>query len=249
VSLLQQAISAIKAGDKAVGQNLLEQFIKTNPQNEVAWLWLAVVQENPARKKECLQRVLKINPGNNTAKQGLAQLEITEMTMDIPKVEDIVQTSSVAKTSPQVAPKTSVPTNVQLSNSLKDFEKDIPYWLCFIFGSILGGLLVTSSISDTSLGVSISRFFLLAAFVGLSICLGIMWFGFTKPEHRWNDEAYKIPWLAWGGCISYIVAFYISSLFGENSRSYIFLLCNTGIIMLILVVYSYKREQRSKQKK
>ena len=35
---LQQAIAAIKAGDKETGQQLLQQVINADPQNEAAWL-------------------------------------------------------------------------------------------------------------------------------------------------------------------------------------------------------------------
>ena len=37
---IQQAITAIKAGDKATGKQLLIEIIKANPRNENAWLWM-----------------------------------------------------------------------------------------------------------------------------------------------------------------------------------------------------------------
>ena len=72
---LQQAIAAIKAGDKEAGQQLLAQVIKAEPKNEAAWLWMASTLDDPQEKKECLQKVLQINPDNETARQALAQLE------------------------------------------------------------------------------------------------------------------------------------------------------------------------------
>ena len=59
---LQQAIAAIKSGDKATGQQLLAQVVNADPQNEAAWLWLASTLDDPQEKKECLQKVLQINP-------------------------------------------------------------------------------------------------------------------------------------------------------------------------------------------
>jgi hypothetical protein len=50
MSELQKAIEAIKAGNKATGQKLLAQFVQINPDNEIAWLWLAVAIEDPTQK-------------------------------------------------------------------------------------------------------------------------------------------------------------------------------------------------------
>ena len=72
---LQQAINAIKADNKTVGQRLLAQVIKADPGNEVAWLWMSVAVDDLPRKKQCLQKVLKINPGNEAAKRKLAALQ------------------------------------------------------------------------------------------------------------------------------------------------------------------------------
>jgi hypothetical protein len=74
---LEQAISMIKSGDPEAGQHLLIQYIKSNPNNEVAWMWLATVVKDRHKKKQCLQNALKINPNNETAKRGLAKLEVS----------------------------------------------------------------------------------------------------------------------------------------------------------------------------
>jgi hypothetical protein len=73
-----EAVQAIKSGDKAKGRSLLAQVLKNNPQHENAWLWLATVVDNPQQKRDCLQRVLKINPRNQTAREGLRWLEQLE---------------------------------------------------------------------------------------------------------------------------------------------------------------------------
>ena len=71
---LQQAIAAIKAGDKETGQQLLAQVISADPQNEAAWVWLATVVDDPQRQRECLHKVLKMNPNNEIARRSLAEL-------------------------------------------------------------------------------------------------------------------------------------------------------------------------------
>jgi len=66
---LQQAITAIKSGDKTTGRRFLAEVIKANPRNETAWLWMAMVLDDTQKKKKCFQRVLQINPNNELAKK------------------------------------------------------------------------------------------------------------------------------------------------------------------------------------
>ena len=40
-SLLRDGIAAAKAGDKALTRRLLREAVDLEPENEVAWLWLA----------------------------------------------------------------------------------------------------------------------------------------------------------------------------------------------------------------
>ena len=51
---LHQAISAIKIGNKQAGQEFLRQLLETDPNNEVAWLWLAVAVDTHSEKVRCL---------------------------------------------------------------------------------------------------------------------------------------------------------------------------------------------------
>ena len=91
MSNLQDAIKAIKAGDLIKGQQLLRQYVHTNPKDEVAWMWLAAAIEHPSKKKKCLQRVLEINPNNLTAKRGVAELKtVEEKKVAMPTLDDIV---------------------------------------------------------------------------------------------------------------------------------------------------------------
>ena len=69
--LLQEGISAAKAGDKALAYPLLQQVTELDPKNELAWLWLAGVSSNPNEVASFLERVLEINPANERALAGL----------------------------------------------------------------------------------------------------------------------------------------------------------------------------------
>jgi hypothetical protein len=72
---LQQAIAAIKAGDKVAGRKLLVEFIRVNPRHENAVLWLSATTDDPAQKRKCFEQVLQINPDNQKAKAALARLD------------------------------------------------------------------------------------------------------------------------------------------------------------------------------
>ncbi len=71
---LQEAIAAIKAGDKKTGRAYLAEILQADPENEIGWLWLAGIVESDERRRQCLERVLEINPDNQAARRGLATL-------------------------------------------------------------------------------------------------------------------------------------------------------------------------------
>lgn len=71
---LQKAISAIKLGDKEAGRRILVRILKSDGQNEFAWLWMTKVVDTNEKRLECLRKVLEINPNNEVAKRGILQL-------------------------------------------------------------------------------------------------------------------------------------------------------------------------------
>lgn len=84
---LQQAITTIKSGDKITGKQLLIEVLKADQHNEAAWLWMTQVVSTDAERIKCLQNVLKINPGNEAAKQGLAKFQQRQASQQPPKIE------------------------------------------------------------------------------------------------------------------------------------------------------------------
>ena len=72
---LQEAISAIKAGDKTTGKQLLIAILQSDQRNEYAWLWMTQVVDSDDERIKYLQNVLKINPNNESAKRGLSALQ------------------------------------------------------------------------------------------------------------------------------------------------------------------------------
>jgi tetratricopeptide (TPR) repeat protein len=72
--LLSAGIEALKAGDTARARELLGQAIRRNPRDERAWLWLSGAMNTDDERRQCLERVLQLNPHNAAARSGLAML-------------------------------------------------------------------------------------------------------------------------------------------------------------------------------
>jgi hypothetical protein len=71
---IESAIQAAKDGDNDTARALLKELLEENANNERAWLWLSQVVESDAERRLCLLQVLRINPQNRGAQQGLAHL-------------------------------------------------------------------------------------------------------------------------------------------------------------------------------
>jgi len=72
--LLIQAMSAKESGDLKLAKQLLSQAIVQNPRNESAWMLMADVVEDTKLRRNCLERVLAINPDNEGATAELKKL-------------------------------------------------------------------------------------------------------------------------------------------------------------------------------
>jgi hypothetical protein len=82
---LQEALAEIRAGNTKAGYHLLAEVIKSNPKGkdaEVAWLLMSVVVTDPEKKRQSLETVLRFNPDNETAKEGLAKLDSLTQTFE-----------------------------------------------------------------------------------------------------------------------------------------------------------------------
>lgn len=72
--LLQAAIAAAKAGNRAQVAGLFMQVVKLDPACEQAWLGLGYCLPEADRREYCFRRVLAINPNNRVARAELARL-------------------------------------------------------------------------------------------------------------------------------------------------------------------------------
>lgn len=73
---LRDGILAAKSGNKARARELLDQVTEQDPNNEVAWLWSASVQDDPRISYDCLARVLELNPANEGARKGIKHIRV-----------------------------------------------------------------------------------------------------------------------------------------------------------------------------
>jgi len=71
-ALMEEGITAAKAGQKERARQCLMQVVEADENNEKAWLWLSGVVESLEGKQICLENVLVLNPDSGLAKKGLA---------------------------------------------------------------------------------------------------------------------------------------------------------------------------------
>jgi twitching motility two-component system response regulator PilG len=65
---LKVGVAAAKAHMKPRARELLHIVVGDEPDNELAWMWLANIADSPAEAVTCLERVLAINPSNELAR-------------------------------------------------------------------------------------------------------------------------------------------------------------------------------------
>jgi hypothetical protein len=77
--LLLQAMEARQSGDITQAKQLLAQALIQNPRSEGAWMMMADVVDDVKLKRNCLQRVLLINPNNEAANIAFMSLDISPL--------------------------------------------------------------------------------------------------------------------------------------------------------------------------
>ncbi len=71
---LQLGIQAAKSGDNAAARAYLVRAVQRDPNNETAWIWMAQVMDDPARRVDCLKQALRINPNNTLVQRAIQTL-------------------------------------------------------------------------------------------------------------------------------------------------------------------------------
>lgn len=72
---LKQAADLFKKGERSQAVEILKEVIRSDPNNLNAWYGLALCLDDVEKKIFCLQRVLRLNPNHQKAKELLARLK------------------------------------------------------------------------------------------------------------------------------------------------------------------------------
>ncbi len=73
-SLYQEAYLAFQEGKNQAAREILTRLLKSEPNNSEYWLLLSGVVESKKERLFCLQQVLRLDPQNPTARQGMVML-------------------------------------------------------------------------------------------------------------------------------------------------------------------------------
>ena len=72
-SQLHEAVRLAQSGQRDDARNMLRQVVQSDPNNEMAWLWLASVAADQVEYERALTEVLRVNPGSQQARDLLNQ--------------------------------------------------------------------------------------------------------------------------------------------------------------------------------
>lgn len=73
-TIFQDAVDALRRGDKPRAKELLTLLLKSDQNNPTYWIWLSASVDSQKERIYCLQTALKLDPENGTAKRGLILL-------------------------------------------------------------------------------------------------------------------------------------------------------------------------------
>ena len=69
--IFQEAVEALREGNKTKARDLLTGLLKTDQNNATYWVWMSAAMDNTKERVYCLQTAFKLDPTNATAKRGL----------------------------------------------------------------------------------------------------------------------------------------------------------------------------------
>jgi tetratricopeptide (TPR) repeat protein len=125
--LRERGIAAAKARKPEEARQLLQQALRLNPQDEVAWLYLASVSTDKKERLLYLQKVLEINPNNELGIKAVQALGITPEQLLRAKPSTDAPPSKpqpiAPKAAPPPAPRVEVPDYLA---GLDDEDDDAP---------------------------------------------------------------------------------------------------------------------------
>jgi len=187
---VQSALEAANQGDKNKAIDFIKQVLAVNPNDVDAWLVLAAVVDDPERKRQCLKRVLTLDPTNQIAREEMLEIDRAAMGGPPDTVPDLASVSPVVPLS--AAPRSKHPILSQTTMPVVSFSPERPkprlpakpdtekplvfkyplFWrvLMYLFAAFFGcvGLLVASQNFVNSL-----------PFLGLALITGLTAMAFS----------------------------------------------------------------------
>lgn len=73
-TMLQEAIQALRQGQRSRARDLLTRLLRTNQSNAEYWLWMSAAVDSHKEQVYCLEKALKLDPRNSAVRQGLVLL-------------------------------------------------------------------------------------------------------------------------------------------------------------------------------
>lgn len=103
--LLQEAINARESGNFTLAKQLTSQALVQHPGNEAAWMLMADLVDDAKLRRNCLERVLAINPSNSDASEALARLNTSPLSpVSRGERDKPINPPTIDKTPPFTAP-------------------------------------------------------------------------------------------------------------------------------------------------
>lgn len=97
---LQQAIQALRAGDRVAAHTMLQELTEAQPALLDGWLWLAAASQELSDKRAALERALALGPSDPRVLAGLRALGVD------PAVLPPVASPDPARMAASAAPRT-----------------------------------------------------------------------------------------------------------------------------------------------
>lgn len=72
--MFKEAIEAVRQGQRRRARDLLTRLLRVDQSNPEYWLWMSAVVDTYKEEVFCLQSALRLDPGNQAARQGLVLL-------------------------------------------------------------------------------------------------------------------------------------------------------------------------------
>ncbi|HVF25144.1 MAG TPA: tetratricopeptide repeat protein [Anaerolineales bacterium] len=69
--VFQEAVEALREGNKTKARDLLTGLLKTDQNNATYWVWMSATMDTAKERVYCLQTAFKLDPENTAAKRGL----------------------------------------------------------------------------------------------------------------------------------------------------------------------------------